>query len=68
MSVTDDLPLIAPGMNHISIEVVARLKNGEEVKAFYADNYEQWYHASTCRRIKQEVIAWKSIDKEAKDT
>lgn len=62
VSILDDLPVVQPGMKHVSVNVIAMLKNGRQVRAFYADHYDEWYFSDTCRRIKQEVIAWKSIE------
>jgi hypothetical protein len=61
VSVTDDMPQIKRKLKHVSVDVIAKLKNGTEVKAFYADNYDRWFYADNCHRIWQDVIAWKSI-------
>jgi hypothetical protein len=61
VSVTEDMPQIKRGFAHVSVDVVAKLKNGTEAKAFYADNYDRWFYENNCHRIWQDVISWKSI-------
>lgn len=57
--VFDSLPGIERGRIQLSVEVIAKLKNGQELPAFYAHGTETWYSALTCKHIKQDVIAWK---------
>jgi len=61
ISVFDDMPQIKRGLSHVSVDVIAKLKDKTEVKAFYADNYDEWFYADNCHKIYQKVIAWKSI-------
>lgn len=58
VNVDDDMPQIKHGYKHITVTVIAKLKNGEEVKAFAAD--DSWYYDDTCYKIHVPVVAWKS--------
>jgi hypothetical protein len=58
INVDDDMPQIKRGWNRVTVTVIAKLKSGEEVKAFATD--DDWYYDSTCHKIYTPVVAWKS--------
>ena len=60
VSVFDDMPQIKRGYNRVTVTVIAKLKNGDEVKAFAAD--DNWYYDGNCRKIHRPVVAWKSVE------
>ncbi len=58
VNVHEDMPQVKRGWNRVTITVIAKLKNGEEVRAFAAD--DDWYYDDTCLKIHTPVVAWKS--------
>lgn len=52
------MPQIKRGWKRVTVTVIAKLKSGEEVKAFAAD--DDWFYDSDCLKIHTPVVAWKS--------
>lgn len=62
VDVTDDLPIIERGKSQVSVDVIAKTDNSEEIRAYYAHDSHEWYRADTSKRIKGNIVAWKSLE------
>lgn len=59
IDISDAFPPRDPHYKSLSVEVTAKLDNGQEVKAFYAEEHRKWYSTERVKWIKEDVVAWK---------